>query len=709
MRSTWLGSPRFLVIVCIMVAGLLTPGAVRAQAGGFSLEDILSVPYPTDLAAAAATTRCAWVLNDRGVRNVWTAAAPDFTPVRLTGYSEDDGQQISNLCLSPDGRQLVYVRGGSPNRAGEAPNPDSNPHGAEQAIWLIDTNGGQPRRIAAGHAPVISPDGRELLYVNRGQIYLADLTRSETDTQSAAPTPLFRARGRNGNQRFSPDGRRVLFVSNRQDHSFIGVYDRTTSRITWISPGVDRDILPAWSPDGQKIAYIRLPGLRRHERPNLMGGTPFAIRVAEMGTGTARELWHSPGDDGGFAQYYPAHPLRWAGANRLVFYSEHDGWMHIYALPLEGGTPVDLTPGRAEAEQSELSADGRTLYFSGNLQDIERRHLWRVSTAGGPPQAITSGPGIETDPLPLADGTTLLCRRATFDRPPAVTLVGLTDRKTRTVSPATLPAEYPSGRLVSPRTVTFQAADGLTIHGQLFLPPDARDGDDRAALIFMHGGPIRQMLPGYHYSQYYANAYAMNQYLTSRGFVVLAVNYRSGIGYGRDFRRAPNQGPRGASEYQDILAAGIYLRQRPEVNPEKIGLWGGSYGGYLTAMGLARNSDLFAAGVDLHGVHDWAFRATDFSPGGGWGLVGKADLEEAYLSSPVADLTFWSSPILVIHGDDDRNVLFAQSTDLVQRLREKKVHVEVLVFPDEIHGFLRHVSWLRAYRAAADFFTRFLK
>ena len=128
-------------------------------------------------------------------------------------------------------------------------------------------------------------------------------------------------------------------------------------------------------------------------------------------------------------------------------------------------------------------------------------------------------------------------------------------------------------------------------------------------MIFFHGGSRRQMLLGWHYMDYYHNAYGMNQYLASLGYVVLAVNYRSGIGYGLNFREAINYGASGASEFNDVLGAGLYLRTRPDVDPKRIGLWGGSYGGYLTALGLARASDLFAAGVDFHGVHDWsAFR-----------------------------------------------------------------------------------------------------
>jgi dipeptidyl aminopeptidase/acylaminoacyl peptidase len=218
---------------------------------------------------------------------------------------------------------------------------------------------------------------------------------------------------------------------------------------------------------------------------------------------------------------------------------------------------------------------------------------------------------------------------------------------------------------------------------------------------------MRQMMLGFHYMYYYHNAYAMNQYLASQGYIVLSVNYRRGVMYGRAFREAPNSSWRGASEYQDIAAAAKYLQTLPTVDKKKIGLWGGSYGGYLTAMGLARNSDLFAAGVDFHGVHDWSTLSRIEND------ATAPDLEQAkklaFESSPNSSVQLWKSPVLLIQGDDDRNVPFSQTVDLAQRLRENHVPVEVMVFPDEIHDFLMFKSWLKAYGATADFFARHLK
>jgi dipeptidyl aminopeptidase/acylaminoacyl peptidase len=270
------------------------------------------------------------------------------------------------------------------------------------------------------------------------------------------------------------------------------------------------------------------------------------------------------------------------------------------------------------------------------------------------------------------------------------------------------PPDFPSAPLVDPQPVEFAAADGMRIRAQLFLPSGASAASKRPAAVFFHGGSRRQMLLGWHYMSYYHNTYAFNHYLASRGYVVLSVNYRSGIGYGLDFREALNFGASGASEFNDVMGAGLYLQNRPEVDPRRIGLWGGSYGGYLTALGLARASNLFAAGVDVHGVHDWNVVIKNFrqqyNP-----EADRAFARQAFESSPMAYVKTWKSPVLLIHGDDDRNVPFSESVTLAEALRKQGVEYEELVFPDEVHGFLLHSSWIELFHRAADFFDQRLK
>ncbi|UCE06415.1 MAG: S9 family peptidase [bacterium] len=555
--------------------------------------------------------------------------------------------------------------------------------------------------LGKGSGPIVSPNRDIVVFGKGGKLY-----QSHIDSVNKFST-LFEARGSNRSAAWSPDGSKLVFVSYRDDHSFIGIYNLADEKINWLTPSVDRDREPVWSPDGKQVAFIRFPGVIVEPSRRRGMHLPFELWITDAETGIGRKIWTCPDSSGGFAQSYPAHPLMWGADDRLVFCSEHDGWMHLYSVSIKDGKAICLTPGEYEVEDCTLSPDRTTVIFNSNKDDVDRRHLWSVDVKGDDLKQLTEGNGLEWNPVVSGNDLFFLC--STAFQPAAPAIMSQNGDNHRLITQEFVPQHFPLNQLVQPQQVIFNAPDGLPIHGQLFVPNGARPGDNRPAVIFMHGGPIRQMMLGWHNRGYYHNCYALNQYLTNKGYIVLSVNFRSGIGYGRAFRIAANQGPRGASEYQDIVAAAKFLQKRPEVDPQKIGLWGGSYGGYLTALGLARDSELFAAGVDLHGVHDWSLRARR-RDGGGWNISGDESMYKAYRSSPVADVRFWYSPVLFIHGDDDRNVDFIQTTDLVQRLRkEGKAHVELLVFPDEVHGFLLHKNWLRAFEAAAHFFDRFLR
>ena len=370
---------------------------------------------------------------------------------------------------------------------------------------------------------------------------------------------------------------------------------------------------------------------------------------------------------------------------------EADGWQHLYAVSAKGGAATLLTPGEFEVEHAVFAEDRSTLTFSSNQGDIDRRHVWQVAADGAPNlRQLTNGEGIEVSPAITASGMVAVLH--SDPRIPMHPSVVSAKGELRDLAPELVPRDFPAAKLVAPQQVIFSAADGMKIHGQLFLPANAADGRKHPALVFFHGGSRREMLLGWHYMDYYSNAYAMNQYLASLGYIVLSANYRSGIGYGLDFREALNYGASGASEFNDVQGAGLYLRSRTDVDPARIGAWGGSYGGYLTALALARSSDMFAAGVDFHGVHDWNLQSAT-----------PADAETARLafeSSPLASVKTWRSPVLLIQGDDDRNVPFASTVKMAAALRAQGVEYEEHIFPDEIHGFLLHRSW--GYGVHAD-------
>ncbi|HWP36703.1 MAG TPA: prolyl oligopeptidase family serine peptidase [Gemmatimonadales bacterium] len=687
-------------IVRAVLPAVLVVGGTAAHAQtqqGYTLEQVMSAPFPTELTAGGS--RFVWVQNAAGVRNIWVAEGPRYQGRQVTRYTEDDGQDLTSLALTPDGRYIVFVRGGGPNRQGEIPNPTSDPAGARQAIWVVTGAGGEPRRLAEGSSPAVSPGGDVVAFLRRGQVWSVRLA------DSAAPQQMFEIRGTASSLTWSPDGASLAFVSNRGDHSFIGVYHTTDRSLHYLDPSVDRDGNPVWSPDGRRIAFTRMPNER--DRLPFMPqreGPPWSIRVADVATGEGREVWRAPGGRGSvFHAVVGEHQVMWAAGDRLVFPWERAGWVQLYAVPVAGGETIPLTPGAFEVEHVALGRDGREVVYSSNQDDIDRRHIWRVPVGGGRPQAVTVGPGVEWEPAVNGDGA--IAFFASDARTPAHAEVIVGGAARRSLAPETVPADFPSRALVEPEQVILAGADGLPIHGQLFRPRDLQPGQRRPAVLFFHGGSRRQMLLGFHYLAYYHNAYALNQYLASRGFVVLSVNYRSGTGYGMEFREALNYGARGASEFHDVLGAGLYLRSRPDVDARRIGLWGGSYGGYLTALGLARASDLFAAGVDMHGVHDWNVVIRNFQQN--YDPVARAEVARLALqSSPMASLDTWRSPVLVVHGDDDRNVPFSETVDLVAALRQRGVEVEQLIFPDEVHGFLLHRSWLAAYKATAEFFER---
>lgn len=676
---------------------------------GMTMEAVKSYPFPNELTAAATGSRIAWAFNEQGQRNIYVAEGPDFKARRLTQYLADDGQELTSVSLSPDGNWVVYVRGGDhgSNWDDHVPvNPAFSPTPPKVQIWSVPFAGGEPKLLGDGEEPVVSPRSSEVAFAKGGQIYTTPI-----DGTSPAKA-LFTARGSNESPVWSPDGSRIAFQSNRGDHAFIGVYSGADSPIVWIDPQYKRDASPRWSPDGKKLAFIRTNGgggepdsllVRRH--------TPWMILTADVSTGQAQKIWEAPKTlPGSVPNTHGGTNLHWA-AGRIVFLSYMDGWPHLYSLPEQGGAPLLLTPGNFMCEYVKLSADRKWLLCAANAGsdplDIDRRHVIRVAVDKANMQVMTPGAGLEWTPVATGDGKSIALISATAQRPPLPAVMPFNGGATKLIGQDRMPAIYPEKELVQPKQVVFKSPDGVTVHCQLFEKPGGPA--KKPAVIFVHGGPPRQMLLGWHYSDYYSNAYAMNQYLASRGFVVLSVNYRLGIGYGYAFHNAENAGSNGASEYIDVKAAGEWLAQQPQVDSKRIGIYGGSYGGYLTALALGRDSKMFAVGVDIHGVHDRTVervrnlvlpdkyeRAPD---------AGRA-LQIAWESSPVSSVDTWTSPVLIIHGDDDRNVRFSQSTDLVARLEKKGVPMETMVVVDDTHHFMMHANSVKVNKAVASFFER---
>lgn len=672
----------------------------------FTLAQALSYPFPTTLVSSTDGTSIAYVLNERGVRSIWFAREPLFMPRRLWTAEHDDGKEITNLSIAAGGGYVVYVLGGDhdanwPKRPW--PNPDSSAAQPHMSVLALSTAGGTPRVLGEGDAPVIAPDGKRVAFVHDGdnRVWIAPISGS------TAATPFFFDRGNDSELTWSPRGRSLAFTSDRGDHSFVGVYRGAHAPVEYLAPSTSRDFSPRWSPHGHRIAFIRIAGDGGPPQdPLRQYPLPWSILVSNVAQASARTVWHSGTTLRDSLPEINGPQLRWVAGNGLAFISEQTNWPHLYVVSATGASPLRaLNSGAYMVEDTAVSPDLRTLYYTANTGttagDDDRRHIFRVAVAGGTPTELTKGTHSQWWPAATSDGIAYV--QAGPRAPTTIAHNGTT------LDADQIPREFPAAALVVPQEVSFRSKDGWLIHGQIFLPKHSRG--KHPAIVFVHGGPPRQMLLTWHYFDYYSYAYATNQYLASRGFIVLSVNYRLGIGYGHDFHYPAHAGPAGASEYQDVLAGGEFLQHDRRVDGRRIGIWGGSYGGYLTAMALAKNSNIFKAGSDFHGVHDWSMFTQWF------GAQPKRYqqpnisrfMRTAWLSSPDAYVSTWRSPVLLIQGDDDRNVPFHQMVDLVQRLSQAHVPFEQIVLPNEIHGFLQWNSWLRADQATADFLSERLR
>jgi len=671
-----------------------------------TLEDFLSIRFPSQPAWSPDSRRIAFLWEDGGVVELWWAAAGGGSPQRLAGAG--DGAGVSGFEWSPDGRHIAFAQDGN--------------------IFLGSLTGERVERVTASEladsAPSFSPDGETIALVREGQIWVHELAtgveRQLTDWQGTAGSPVWDEQGARVAALVSERhwveepvrelvGRRMAFFAPETSAADLAWVDVADGEIVWLEKGVEYSSQPAWSSTG-RIAWQQVSADAKRRRILVAAAPDWQPVVVVDETD---EAWWS-------LTYLEAGPRWEPNGERIAFLSDRSGWTHLYVISVsdEAGAstsaPVQVTQGEFEVEAPRWHPAGERLVVATNRGSVSERSLFLVDFPGdrtgpGEPQPISRLRGTSTSPEWSPDASALLFLHADTRRPPDIWVQRPQDDEARQVS-RSWAEDRLEEHLLIPEVVRFPSSDGRLVVAQLTVPRDIDSDDPVPAVVWVHGGGIRQNRYGWHPRRGYSIFYGLNQYLAQQGYMVLAVDYRGSIGYGRDFRVAPHL-DLGGGDLDDLLAAARYLKNLNQPRAGKVGIWGISYGGYLTLQALVQAPSAFDAGIDVAGVVDWEEWAHD--PGGLWirGRMGDV-LENTDLyreRSPLHHLERLAAPVLVLHGTADQAVPVLQSFRLVDALVRAGKRFDVGIYPGETHAFTYRSTWRDAMARVERFFAETLR
>lgn len=611
---------------------------------------------------------------------VWSRKDHDMsTPATPRGPLTIEGivglEAASQWAVAPDGQTVAYIQ---------------DIAGIKQ-LWTIALAGGFPRRITAERkdcsAPAWSPDSQRLAFVRDNGLYIA--SRDGTDTRR-----LWKHESGIEEPRWSPDGTQVAFVSRQRGWSQVWTIGLDERRPRCLTPEPDDHQGFAWSPDGTQIAYV----LRR---PDDLLNSDLLIRPVSAADGPGDPLRLTEPQS---LDYAPA----WSpdGA-RIAYISDADGWPHVWSVEVATRQRTQLTSGEFEdgtvyasrERGPHWSPDGRSIAFLRNRDG--NFDLLRMEPDGSGVQRLSQRDGVRGIVGWLPDGSAVLTsfESAQYLGGLALAQVGGEERLLTDALAGLRPDD-----LIAPERVSYTSRDGLTIHGYLWQPRAIEPGRRYPAIVYPHGGPTSQTFNRF---QPYLSL------LAQEGFVILSPDFRGSTGYGNAFRRA-NFNEWGHNDLFDVVDAADWLKQQPHIDAERVGIFGGSYGGYMVLCALAFTPEVFAAGVDLFGDSEIgeSYRHGD--------RLGRLDLHmqmgapddnpEIYRrGSPLYAAERIQAPLLILHGREDMRVVPLMSEKMIEALKIEGKYHEAHFYEGEGHGFNKPENKQDYMERVLKFFNRHLK
>jgi len=609
---------------------------------------------------------------------------------RRKPFNLPTGHNVSNLTLSPDGRFVVAVI----TEPAAAAKQTIVPNYVTEAAYTQDIPGRTKVGDAQGRTrmSVISVETGEARNVDHGQrAEAAPVVR--TRTEQNATEQAERERGAAQTQQAQTQQQAQGQAQGQQTQGQQPPRTQTEATAQTGTQARERDVQLfqlQWSEDGKQAAMLA----RSADNKNRW------VLQLDPATGKTKTLVAL--HDDAWTNGPGAFTLGWLADNRRVYFeSEQDGFAHLYTVSIDGGQPVQLTRGAFEVSDVRLSDDKTKFYFISSEVSFAERHLYSMPVAGGArPTRLTALPGNNAAAL-SPDERMLAVVRSYSNKPPELYLAAsapMSDARQVTTSPI---PEFFTHNWIEPPIVAIRARDGQTVQARLYRP--ARPNG--AAVLFVHGAGYLQNVHRW-WSSYYRE-YMFHHLLMERGYTVLDIDYRGSAGYGRDWRTGIYR-HMGGKDLTDHVDAARYLSAEHNIDPKRIGIYGGSYGGFITLMAMFTTPDVFAAGAALRPVTDWAHYNHPYTSN----ILNlpQTDLEAYKRSSPIYFAEGLRGALLICHGVVDVNVHFQDSVRLAQRLIElRKENWELAAYPVEDHAFERETSWADQYKRILKLFTEHLR
>ncbi len=692
------------------LALLASLAAASQSPGTLDVEAVIGIRHPSGAVWSPDGSRVAFLWDRAGAQNLYLVNRGSVEPEALTHFASG---LMGEPFWSPDGTALYFEREGE--------------------LWsVLVQKGSAPKAVFGTVGPETevrpSPDGKQVAFLRLGDVWVTHL---EGGREKRLTVTLVAESG----LVWSPDGKRLAFGFSRatpreetqsfvgekiafrrfeQEPAEIGVVSVSGGEVVPVASSPQSEESPRWI-DATRLVLERFSTDYRSRE----------ILAADVATGAVKTLHREHDEKWWSLSFLGAEPRPSPDGKWVAFLSDSSGWDSLHIVSSSGGTAHKITADGEEASRFAWSPNGSKLAFDTNRSHPGQRHLAvaDISDPASPKVSLlTEGRGTNTQIANAGgfvlvqerggwspDGQRLLYQHTDPGRPADLQWIEATGGAPHELTQS-LPGTVDRTRLVEPQLVHYPSSDGRDVPAYLFVPVDLDRSRRHPAIVWIHGDGIAQNYDGWHVRRDYAVYYSFHQYLAQRGYVVIAPDYRGSVGYGREWRLAPYR-DLGGLDYQDVAAAVPYLESLSYVDPARVGVWGLSYGGFLTLQALTSDPELFRCGIDVAGVQD--FRDWFRDPGGNWvgGRLGDpAQNAGAYQrAAPIERVDRIARPLLVLHGTADVNVPFLESVKLVDQLTKKGKDFDFVVYPGEFHYFHREHVLRDFFRRVAGFFDRNLR